>query len=124
MCTCHFNCYSLIYFHQLGKNKLASIIFDINCVFVYRWWTQFKAIPWPDRVVYNISAHIQGCDDEARMIRRTLVRYINLAAILIFRAGSKRVRKRFPTLAHVVEAGKSIINVEMILGVSRILYMM
>ncbi|XP_022090573.1 bestrophin-2-like isoform X2 [Acanthaster planci] len=76
----------------------VTVVFD-------RWWTQFKAIPWPDRVVYNVAAHVLGNDEEARIIRRTLVRYVNLSAIMIFRAGSKRVKKRFPTLSHIVEAG-------------------
>ncbi|XP_038073553.1 bestrophin-2-like [Patiria miniata] len=76
----------------------VTVVFD-------RWWTQFKAIPWPDRCVYNIAAHVLGNDEEARIIRRTLVRYLNLSAIMIFRAGSKRVKKRFPTLTHIVEAG-------------------
>ncbi|XP_033115802.1 bestrophin-2-like [Anneissia japonica] len=34
-----------------------------------------------------------------------MVRYINLAGILLYRVGSKRVKKRFPTLSHLVEAG-------------------
>lgn len=66
---------------------------------------QFKAIPWPDRVVNNVSAHVAGNDERGRMIRRALVRYINLSAILIYRLGSKRVKKRFPTFQHLVEAG-------------------
>ncbi|XP_071833581.1 bestrophin-2a-like [Apostichopus japonicus] len=76
----------------------VTVVFD-------RWWMQFKAIPWPDRVVNNVSAHVAGNDERGRMIRRALVRYINLSAILIYRLGSKRVKKRFPTFQHLVEAG-------------------
>ena len=56
-------------------------------------------------MVYNVAAHVLGNDEEARIIRRTLVRYVNLSAVMIFRTGSKRVKKRFPTLTHIVEAG-------------------
>ncbi|XP_071962990.1 bestrophin-2a-like isoform X2 [Antedon mediterranea] len=76
----------------------VTVIFD-------RWWRQYLVIPWPDRVAYNVAAHILGSDEEGRILRRTMVRYINLAGILIYRVGSKRVKKRFPTLAHLVEAG-------------------
>ncbi|KAJ8044463.1 Bestrophin-2 [Holothuria leucospilota] len=76
----------------------VTVVFD-------RWWMQFKAIPWPDRVVNNISAHLNGADERGRLLRRALARYVNLSAILIYRLCSKRVKKRFPTFQHLVEAG-------------------
>ncbi|XP_047484450.1 bestrophin-3-like isoform X4 [Penaeus chinensis] len=39
------------------------------------------------------------------MMRRALVRYLNLSLVLILRSISSAVKKRFPTLEHLVEAG-------------------
>nr|XP_006633646.1 PREDICTED: bestrophin-3 isoform X1 [Lepisosteus oculatus]XP_015208178.1 PREDICTED: bestrophin-3 isoform X1 [Lepisosteus oculatus] len=72
---------------------------------VNRWWNQFVNLPWPDRLMLLISSCVQGRDEHGRLLRRTMMRYINLASLLIFRSVSTAVCKRFPTIDHVVEAG-------------------
>ncbi|XP_008295246.1 bestrophin-3 [Stegastes partitus] len=72
---------------------------------VNRWWNQFVNLPWPDRLMFHISSCVQGKDEYGRLLRRTLVRYVNLTSLLIFRSVSTAVCKRFPTVDHVVEAG-------------------
>uniref|UniRef100_UPI0037E84F6E bestrophin-3-like n=1 Tax=Semicossyphus pulcher TaxID=241346 RepID=UPI0037E84F6E len=72
---------------------------------VNRWWNQFVNLPWPDRLMILISSCVQGKDEYGRLLRRTLVRYVNLTSLLIFRSVSTAVCKRFPTMEHVVEAG-------------------
>ncbi|XP_074869072.1 bestrophin-3 isoform X2 [Carettochelys insculpta] len=72
---------------------------------VNRWWNQFVNLPWPDRLMFLISSSIQGRDEYGRLLRRTLIRYVNLTSLLIFRSVSTAVYKRFPTMDHVVEAG-------------------
>ncbi|XP_045896305.1 bestrophin-3-like [Micropterus dolomieu] len=72
---------------------------------VNRWWNQFVNLPWPDRLMFLISSCVQGKDEYGRLLRRTLVRYVNLTSLLIFRSVSTAVCKRFPTMEHVVEAG-------------------
>ncbi|XP_039624768.1 bestrophin-3-like isoform X2 [Polypterus senegalus] len=52
-----------------------------------------------------ISSTVQGGDEQGRLLRRTLMRYVNLTSLLIFRSVSTAVCKRFPTMDHVVEAG-------------------
>lgn len=52
-----------------------------------------------------ISTYINGADERGRMIRRTLARYLNLMSALTFQAISPAVKKRFPTIGHLVEAG-------------------
>ncbi|PRD26604.1 UNVERIFIED_CONTAM: Best3 [Trichonephila clavipes] len=74
-------------------------------IVVGRWWQQFLAIPWPDKCCMLISTYVNGADERGRMIRRTLARYLNLMSALTFQAISPAVRKRFPTLDHLVEAG-------------------
>ncbi|XP_032076405.1 bestrophin-3 isoform X2 [Thamnophis elegans] len=72
---------------------------------VNRWWNQFVNLPWPDRIMFLISSTVQGRDEYGRLLRRTLMRYVNLTSLLIFRSVSTAVYKRFPTLEHVVEGG-------------------
>ncbi|XP_062383683.1 bestrophin-3-like [Sardina pilchardus] len=72
---------------------------------VNRWWNQFQNLPWPDRLMFLISSCVQGRDEHGRLLRRTLMRYVNLTSLLIFRSVSTAVCKRFPTIDHVVEAG-------------------
>ncbi|XP_033018959.1 bestrophin-3 [Lacerta agilis] len=72
---------------------------------VNRWWNQFVNLPWPDRLMLLISSTIQGKDEHGRLLRRTLIRYVNLTSVLIFRSVSTAVYKRFPTIDHVVEGG-------------------
>ncbi|KAG8298322.1 chloride channel activity protein [Homalodisca vitripennis] len=70
-----------------------------------RWWQQYTAIPWPDKVMHSLALYVGGNDTHARMIRRTLMRYLNLSLILVLRSISSAVKRRFPTMDHLVEAG-------------------
>lgn len=99
---------------------------------VTRWWNQFMTIPWPDRYkrqifiyVYRqnerkriehlppfrcrimnvVTMYVRGRDDESRIIRRTLMRYVNLSFVLVAQSISIAVKKRFPSLNHLIEAG-------------------
>ncbi|XP_035393786.1 bestrophin-4 [Cygnus atratus] len=72
---------------------------------VNRWWAQYTSIPLPDQLMCIISSNVHGKDERGRILRRTLIRYANLSAVLILRSVSTRVLKRFPTMDHVVEAG-------------------
>nr|XP_019604514.1 PREDICTED: bestrophin-3 isoform X2 [Rhinolophus sinicus]XP_019604515.1 PREDICTED: bestrophin-3 isoform X2 [Rhinolophus sinicus] len=55
--------------------------------------------------MFLISSSVHGRDEHGRLLRRTLMRYVNLTSLLIFRSVSTAVYKRFPTMDHVVEAG-------------------
>uniref|UniRef100_A0A8C3VVI0 Bestrophin n=1 Tax=Catagonus wagneri TaxID=51154 RepID=A0A8C3VVI0_9CETA len=72
---------------------------------VNRWWAQYTSIPLPDQLMCVISASVHGVDERGRLLRRTLIRYANLASVLVLRSVSTRVLKRFPTMEHVVDAG-------------------
>ncbi|XP_015785257.1 uncharacterized protein LOC107362670 isoform X2 [Tetranychus urticae] len=70
-----------------------------------RWWNQYTAIPWPDKLMNNIAMYVPGSDETSRMLRRTLMRYLNLTLVLVLRSISIAVKRRFPTKEHLVEAG-------------------
>ncbi|XP_015789313.1 bestrophin-2 [Tetranychus urticae] len=88
--------------------KLIPLSFVLGfyvSIVVNRWWKQFSAIPWPDDLLLMIAGYIHGNDERGRIIRRTLARYLLLLQALCFQAISTSVRRRFPTLDHLVEAG-------------------
>uniref|UniRef100_A0A7N4NSH1 Bestrophin n=1 Tax=Sarcophilus harrisii TaxID=9305 RepID=A0A7N4NSH1_SARHA len=72
---------------------------------VNRWWAQYTSIPLPDRLMCVVTATVHGDDERGRTLRRTLLRYANLASVLVLRSVSTRVLRRFPSVEHVVKAG-------------------
>ncbi|XP_049993365.1 bestrophin-1 [Alexandromys fortis] len=72
---------------------------------VTRWWNQYESLPWPDRLMSQVSAFVEGKDEQGRLLRRTLIRYVILGQVLILRSISTAVYKRFPSLQHLVQAG-------------------
>lgn len=57
------------------------------------------------RAMHTLALYIPGNDENIRIIRRTLMRYLNLTLVLILRSISSAVKKRFPTLDHLTEVG-------------------
>ncbi|GAB0095653.1 Bestrophin [Sergentomyia squamirostris] len=72
---------------------------------VKRWWEQYKLLPWPDTLALFISAAIPGNDEHGRLMRRNIMRYACLAYVITLQRISLRVKRRFPTLQHIVDAG-------------------
>ncbi|XP_065220547.1 bestrophin-4-like [Planococcus citri] len=70
-----------------------------------RWWQQYEAIPWPDRTMHALALYVPGSDEHERIVRRTLMRYLNLTLVLILRSISSAVKRRFPTVDHLTEVG-------------------
>ncbi|XP_062376327.1 bestrophin-4 [Sardina pilchardus] len=70
-----------------------------------RWWGQYTSFPLPDNLMMVVSGNVHGVDERGRLLRRTLMRYANLSSVLILRSISTRVRRRFPTLDHITQAG-------------------
>uniref|UniRef100_A0A1I8NXE4 Bestrophin homolog n=1 Tax=Stomoxys calcitrans TaxID=35570 RepID=A0A1I8NXE4_STOCA len=78
--------------------------FYVNLVMA-RWWEQYITIPWPDSVAVYVSAHVHGQDERGRVMRRTVMRYVCLCLTMVFTMISPCVKKRFPKLKNLVEAG-------------------
>lgn len=58
------------------------------------------------RVMHSLALYVGGNDEYGRMLRRTLMRYLNLSLVLVLRSISSAVKRRFPTMDHLVEAGE------------------
>uniref|UniRef100_T1KST6 Bestrophin homolog n=1 Tax=Tetranychus urticae TaxID=32264 RepID=T1KST6_TETUR len=74
-------------------------------IVVTRWWQQWLAIPWPDKLAMLVSAYLPGIDERSTVIRITLMRYMLAMQGLTFQAISTSIRKRFPTEEDLVKAG-------------------
>lgn len=72
---------------------------------VGRWWQQYKLLPWPDTLALFVSAAIPGADEKGRLMRRNIVRYAILSYVITLQRVSLRVKKRFPSWQHMVDAG-------------------
>lgn len=66
---------------------------------------QYQAIPWPDTLCMNVTTNLKGDDDEARMMRRNIARYANLAINISFVKMSPPAEERFKTLDKFVDEG-------------------
>uniref|UniRef100_A0A914US75 Bestrophin homolog n=1 Tax=Plectus sambesii TaxID=2011161 RepID=A0A914US75_9BILA len=72
---------------------------------VNRWWDMFNNIGWIDNIALYIAAYIEGVEDDVRMTRRNIIRYLVLVQAMVFRDISPPIRLRFPTMNSMQEAG-------------------
>ncbi|XP_058975703.1 uncharacterized protein LOC101900043 isoform X1 [Musca domestica] len=100
-----------VYFGQQGESIPMSFVlgFYVSLV-VKRWWEQYRLLPWPDTLALFISAAIPnsngGVNNETgRLMRRNIMRYMVLAYVITLQRISLRVKRRFPTTQHLVDAG-------------------
>ncbi|VDK44381.1 unnamed protein product [Anisakis simplex] len=70
-----------------------------------RWREIFDHVGWIDTPALTIATFVKGVDERSRMIRRNLIRYMVLIQAMVFRDVSTPVKKRFPTMQHIVTAG-------------------
>jgi len=73
-----------------------------------RFFLQFNLIPWPHRIAMMLSTyiHTNRADDGALLMRRTIIRYVNVAIVMSLTVICKQVKRRFPTINHLTQAGK------------------
>ena len=96
-------------FYNLGVPITFLLGFYVSLV-VKRWWEQYCKLPWPDTIAIYLKGLVVGNGQvekkvEARMIRRTVIRYCILAYILCIRQLSSRLRKRFPNMEELLKTG-------------------
>ncbi|TMS37709.1 hypothetical protein L596_004589 [Steinernema carpocapsae] len=74
-------------------------------IVVDRWKNMFNNMGFIENTAFFVTTYIRGDDFDTRMKRRNIVRYLSLTQVLVFRDISLKVRKRFPNMESVVEAG-------------------
>ena len=87
---------------------------------IARWWLQFDAIVWPDKLAMDLAAflpksgkprQVRRSEEQSQLpslqIRRQIVRLANLSVVLMLRRLSSGVAKRFPTYQHLVQVALS-----------------
>ncbi|CAI5444203.1 unnamed protein product [Caenorhabditis angaria] len=70
-----------------------------------RWNSALSAMPFIDNLALYLSLFIPGKDHVEILYRRNIIRYVVLHQILVFRDISMQVRRRFPSLEYVIDAG-------------------
>ena len=87
------------------SNMFIRFIYYYPALNWIRWF-----INWIVRMMTYVTTMIEGCDEHGRLIRRTLMRYLTLASLIVYQATSVSVKKRFPTIDHLMEAGELMIS--------------
>lgn len=67
--------------------------------------------------MHLVALYITGNDEYSRMLRRALMRYLNLSLILVLRSISSAVKRRFPTLDHVVDSGNMLLRMCVVIAI-------
>ncbi|CAG0884727.1 unnamed protein product [Cyprideis torosa] len=95
-----------IYMNQYTNAMPVTFVlgFYVNVIYS-RWWGQYNTIPWPDNLAVYVTSNIRGMDARSKLLRRTIIRYVNVSYIMCLRRICSRVIKRFPTRNHLVTAG-------------------
>ncbi|CAK5053685.1 unnamed protein product [Meloidogyne enterolobii] len=78
--------------------------FYVSAVFT-RWGEIFMNLGWIDSPAILLATIVRGTSEEARNIRRNIIRYLVLVQAMVYRDISACVKKRFPTMDHLVTAG-------------------
>uniref|UniRef100_A0A183BI27 Bestrophin homolog n=1 Tax=Globodera pallida TaxID=36090 RepID=A0A183BI27_GLOPA len=114
--TKHFGTFFRIIFRWRGsvwKCVSADLVFWLIAYYVvmviYRFLLsragQVAGDVRPYRVAHTVSAVVRGADPETVTQRRNIVRYLCLVQLLVLRDISVPVRKRFPSLQSIIDAG-------------------
>ncbi|KAM7356212.1 bestrophin-4-like [Cochliomyia hominivorax] len=101
-----------------SSSALIPLMFVLGfyvSIVIKRWWEQYMTLPWPDSTAVYVSSLIKGQDENGRKMRRTIMRYVCLSLTMVLTMNSPRVKKRFPTFDHLVDAGLLVENEKVIL---------
>uniref|UniRef100_A0AC34RLI1 Bestrophin homolog n=1 Tax=Panagrolaimus sp. JU765 TaxID=591449 RepID=A0AC34RLI1_9BILA len=91
-----------------ARHSLSFVLGFYVSIVASRWWSTFMRLPWPDTICLYISAFLTSRGEryrkEEKIQRRTVVRYLVLSCVMVFRNISERIRKRFPDLDYLKDS--------------------
>ncbi|CAL2036856.1 unnamed protein product [Caenorhabditis brenneri] len=90
---------------RMGYLPLNFVLGFFCNIIIRRWLKLYTSLGNIDNIALFVSAYVRGKDDRARQIRRNIIRYCVLSQCLVFRDIHVGVRRRFPTLEAVAQAG-------------------
>lgn len=91
---------------QLFTSHLTFVLGFYISLIIKRWWHQYQLLPWPDSFGMLVTGlWAAGPERRGRLVRRNIIRYITLSYCIALRTVSFRLKKRFPTMEHLVHAG-------------------
>ncbi|VDM49084.1 unnamed protein product [Toxocara canis] len=94
------------YFHNLLDYIPFTFILGFFVdIIMSRWSDLFDNMGYVESQSIFIANYVRGSDKETRLLRRAMARYLCLTQALVFRDISVSVRKRFPTMNSLVQAG-------------------
>ncbi|PIO77538.1 Bestrophin [Teladorsagia circumcincta] len=83
------------------------LAFFVNII-ADRWRKIFNNMGWIENLALTLTAVLRtdaAHEEEARLMRRSIIRYMILSQILVYRDISMQVRRRFPDLSSIVNEG-------------------
>ena len=95
-----------VFFYTYGDYIPLTFMLGFYVTAVFgRWNSIFDNLGWIDSSGLLLTVYIRGHDEVARKIRRTIMRYLVLVQAMVYRDISTSVKKRFPTMDHLVTSG-------------------
>uniref|UniRef100_A0A0N5ASV7 Bestrophin homolog n=1 Tax=Syphacia muris TaxID=451379 RepID=A0A0N5ASV7_9BILA len=78
-----------------------------------RWWTIIMNIGFMDNLIMMANSYMSEVDERSRHIKKTFLRYMCLAQLLVYRKCSTAVAKLYPTVKSIVNAGAVILQINL-----------
>ena len=77
---------------QMSSIPMTFVLGFYVSLIVKRWWDQYNLLPWPDSLALYISGLLHGKDEQGRLMRRNIMRYILLSYVIALRRVSLRYK--------------------------------
>ncbi|CAI2352993.1 unnamed protein product [Caenorhabditis sp. 36 PRJEB53466] len=90
---------------RLAYIPLTFMLGFFVTIVIDRWRNILLNMSFIENCAIQVSNLVRGSCEEARLVRRTVIRYLVLSQVMLFRDISMKVRRRFPNLESLIDAG-------------------